>query len=257
MKIETHKKHAVSWIDLAAKDLDGQVAFYADMMGWNTFEIPGTDYTMLMAGDAPVAGAMALTEEMGDMPSVWTVYVGVDDAAEICAKAKELGGAVFQEPFDIPDNGKIAVIADPAGAVLGLFEGSYDNGFRLLDEPGAPCWFETMSRDSAAAVEFYQNLFGWSPEAMEGPMDYTVFSLGDDQVAGCMQIGDEMPAEVPSHWQVSFSIDSSAEDFVAKATEKGATLLMGPMETIFGTGAVMMDPFGANFVAFDRSTATA
>jgi predicted enzyme related to lactoylglutathione lyase len=257
MKIETHKTHAISWIDLAATDIEGQTAFYSEMMGWTTFQVPETPYTMFMVGDAPVAGIMAMTEEMGEMPSVWTTYVGVEDAAATCAKVAELGGAVYQEPFDIPDGGKIALVADPAGAALGLFEGLDNNGFQLLDEPGAPCWFETMSRDASAATEFYQGLFGWKPEPMEGPMDYTVFNLDGAGIAGCMQIGDDMPAEVPSHWQVSFSIDGSVEDFMAKATEKGAQVLMGPMETPYGNGAVMMDPGGASFVAFDRSTANA
>jgi len=254
MQIETHENHAISWIDLSAKDLDGQVAFYKDMMGWNTFQIPETPYTMFMVGDRPVAGVMAHAEEMVEMPSVWSTYVAVEDAAATCERAKELGGAIVQEPFEVPDGGMIAMIADPAGAMLCLFQGANENGIKLLDEPGAPCWFETMSRDSEAAVSFYCELFGWTATPMPD-MPYNVFSLGDAQVAGCMQIGDDMPAEVPSHWQVSFSIDGSVEDFMAKATEKGAQVMMGPMSTPYGDGAVIMDPGGATFVAFDRTKA--
>ena len=255
MKIDIHQNHAISWIDLAAKDLDGQIAFYKEMMGWDTFQIPETPYTMFMSDGLPVAGVMGLTPEMGEMPSVWSTYVAVEDAAATCARAAELGGTVFQEPFEIPDGGRVAVLGDPAGAAICLFEGSNDNGFRVIDEPGAPCWFETMSRNADAAVSFYRELFGWSSEPMDG-MPYHVFSLGDAQIGGCMQMGDEMPPEVPSHWQVSFSIHSSIEDFMAKATEHGAQVMMGPMKTQYGDGAVIMDPAGASFVAFDRSTAT-
>ncbi|MDH3293756.1 MAG: VOC family protein [Acidimicrobiia bacterium] len=256
MKIDTHQNHAISWVDLAAKDLDAQIAFYTTMMGWNTFQAPGTDYTMFMVDDQPVAGVMAMTEQMGEMPSVWSTYVAVEDAAATCARATELGGTVFQEPFDIPDGGKIAVVADPAGAVICFYEGSNDTGFRLLDEPGAPCWFETMSRNAEAATEFYTQLFGWETEAMPGGMPYTIFKLGETPVGGCMQMGDEVPAEVPSHWQVSFSIATSIEDFIAKATEHGAQVMMGPMSTPYGEGAVIVDPGGAAFTAFDRSTAS-
>ncbi len=256
MKIDTHPIHAISWVDLAARDLDGQVKFYKDMMGWSTFQVPDTPYTMFMVEDQPVAGVLPMTPEMGEMPSVWSTYVNVDDAAAACAKAKEVGGSVLQVPFEISNDGRIAILADPAGAVICVFEGSTDNGFRLLDEPGAPCWFEAMSHDAKASTAFYEKLFGWRPEPMPGPMDYTIFNLGDTPVGGCMQIGDPMPADIPSHWQVSFSIDGEISDFMAKATDSGATVMMGPMETDYGHGAVIMDPAGATFVAFDRSKGT-
>ncbi len=256
MKIDTHNNHAISWIDLAAADLDGAVSFYSEMMSWETFTIPGTDYTMFTSAGEPVAGVMALTPEMGEMPPVWSVYVAVEDASASCARASELGGSVFQEPFDIPDGGKIAVVADPAGAAICLFEGVADSGFRLIDEPGAPCWFDVQSHDAPASVAFYQELFGWSAEPMEG-MPYHVFSQGDRPIAGCLQIGEDMPAEMPSHWAVALSIHTSVEDFIAKATEKGAAPLGEPMESVYGTGVPIRDPWGATFMAFDRSTATA
>ncbi len=255
MKIDAHPIHAISWVDLAAKDFDTQVAFYNDMMGWTTFKAPGTDYTMFMVDDQPVAGIMPLSPGMGEMPSVWSTYVNVADAAATCEKAKQAGGSILQEPFEITETGRIAVIADPAGAVICVFQGG-SAGFKLLDEPGAPCWFEVMSHDATASIGFYEELFGWQPEKMPGPMDYTIFKLGDAGIGGCMQIGDPIPADIPSHWQVSFSIDGEISQFMAKAIDKGATVMMGPMETEYGHGAVMMDPGGASFVAFDRSKGT-
>ncbi len=256
MKIDSHPVHAISWVDLAARDFDAQVDFYTDMMGWATFQLPDTDYTMFVVGDEPVAGVLPISAEMGDMPSVWSTYVNVEDAAATCGRAKEVGGNVFQEPFEIPGGGRIAVIGDPANAALCVFEGSTDTGFKLFDEPGAPCWFEAMSHDAKASVAFYEALFGWGAEAMEGPIDYTILKLGDNPVGGCMQLGEPMPADIPSHWQVSFSIDGAIPDFMEKASAKGANVVMGPMETEYGNGAVMMDPAGATFVAFDRSQAT-
>ncbi len=255
MKIETHPTHSICWIDLAARDLDTQTEFYKDMMGWTTFTVPGTDYSIFMSNEQPVAGVMAISEEMGQMPSVWSTYVNVDDAAAACTRASEVGGSVFQEPFDIPNGGKIAVLGDPAGAAICVFEGGSE-GIKVLDEPGAPCWFEAMTHDAAASIAFYEAMFGWESEAMPGPIDYTILKLGERPVGGCMQIGEPMPADIPSHWQVSFSIDGEISDFMAKATEKGASVMMGPMETDYGHGAVMMDPAGATFVAFDRSKGT-
>ncbi|MDH4276986.1 MAG: VOC family protein [Acidimicrobiia bacterium] len=255
MKIEQHPVHAISWVDLAARDFEAQVDFYTDMMGWSTFMAPGTGYTMFLVGDKPVAGIVPIRAESGAMPSVWSTYVNVDDADATCARAKEIGGSVFQGPFEIP-NGRIAVIGDPASAAICVFEGGGGQGFKLYDEPGAPCWFEVMSHDAKASIAFYEALFGWRSEPMPGPIDYTILNLGDTPVGGCMQIGDPMPADIPSHWQVSFSIDGEISDFMAKASDKGATVMMGPMETDYGHGAVLMDPAGASFVAFDRSKGT-
>lgn len=138
VSIDTHAIHAISWVDLAAKDLDAAIGFYGGLFGWGSVSGGEVPYTILTAGDKPVAGAMALTPEMGEMPPVWSTYVNVADADATIAAAKAAGGAVFQEPFEIPDSGRIAVIADPAGAVICLFEGGSE-GMKMMDEPGAPC----------------------------------------------------------------------------------------------------------------------
>ena len=131
--------------DLAARDVAAATEFYNGLFGWNTFNDGETPYTIFQVGEAPVAGVMELSPEMGDMPPVWSAYVNVVDADATVAKVTEAGGMVMQPPFEIPGGGRIAVIGDPSGAAICLFEGMADNGMKLMDENGAPCWFDCMT----------------------------------------------------------------------------------------------------------------
>ena len=140
------------------------------------------------------------------MPPIWSVYVSVADADATVAAAEAAGGAIFQPPFEIPDGGRIAVIADPAGAAICLFEGMEENGMSMIDEPGAPCWFDCMSRDVEASMSFYADVFGWEAQAMPGDVPYTVFLFNGTPLAGTMPMPPQMPDVVPSHWLVNLSL---------------------------------------------------
>lgn len=256
VKIDSHPIHAISWIDLAARDLPASVEFYAGLFGWNAVNDDGHPYTIFQAGTAAVAGAMELTPEMGEMPPVWSAYVNVVDADATCAAATAAGGAVMQPPFDISDGGRIAVIADPAGAVICLFEGGSD-GTKVMDEVGGPCWFDCLSRDVAASTAFYADVFGWTSQVMDmGDTAYTIFSNDGQPVAGTMDMPPMIPAQVPSYWQVNIVV-ADADEAAAHVIAKGGTVPMPPMDTPFGRACVMVDPWGATLSLIDRSTATA
>lgn len=251
---DTHATHAISWVELATRDVDAAAEFYQGLFGWNTFNDGHTPYTIFQVGDQAVAGVMALPLEMGDMPPVWSTYVQVADADATIASVNDAGGQVMQAPFDIPAGGRIAVIADPSGAVICLTEGTADKGMKVMDEIGAPCWFDCMSRDVGAATAFYNQVFGWTSEEMED-MGYTVFSNNGEWVCGTMAMPDMVPAEVPSHWVVNFVV-ADADVAAAYATANGAMVTMPPMDTPFGRACGIVDPWGAPFTVIDRSTAT-
>ncbi len=256
--IERHTANSISWVDLAAKDLDGAIGFYTDLMGWTTFNDGETDYHIFMNGDLPVAGAMAITPEMEGMPSVWSVYVAVNDADATLAEAEQLGGRIARPPFEIPGGGRIAMMSAPDMSTLCLFEGGSENGFKQIDEVGAPCWFDNPTRDADTAEEFYQKLFGWTaaPEPMEGGMDYRVLSHEGEQIAGIMAMGDMFPPGVPNHWAVTFSV-ADVDAAVEKTTSAGGAAMGPAQDSPYGRMAQLQDPWGATFGAIDRSTATA
>jgi len=158
---------------------------------------------------------------------------------------------VAQPPFEVPGGGRIA---DPSGAVIYLFEGMADNGMKLTDENGAPCWFDCVTRDTEAAGAFYGKVFGWTSEHMED-MEYPVFSNEGEWTCGMMGMPSGVPDEVPSHWVVDFVVphaDAAAE----YASRNGGTVTMPPMDTEFGRMSGLIDPWGAVLTVIDRSTAT-
>ena len=56
-----------------------------------------------------------------DGPPRWNITFAVADSDATAAKAKELGGAVIEEPQDIPV-GRFAIVADPTGAKFGVIK---------------------------------------------------------------------------------------------------------------------------------------
>ncbi|MBV8952007.1 MAG: VOC family protein [Actinobacteria bacterium] len=178
------------------------------------------------------------------IPPHWQSYVTVADADASAATAKKAGGTVLAEPFDVMDVGRMAVVADPTGAVIALWQAKNHIGAELVNEPGTLTWTELISPDVPKAAKFYKALFGWDSETSEGPpMTYTEFKLDDQSIAGAMA----PPMEgIPPNWGVYFAVDDT-DKTIAEATKRGATVLNGPIDIPVGRFAVLMDPQGAVF----------
>jgi uncharacterized protein len=112
------------WDELATSDPDAAADFYNEIFGWTAqrADMGEGGYTIFKrAGDADVGGASKASE---GAPSAWIPYIATEDVDGTAARAKELGGTLIQEPTDIPDMGRFAIVTDPAGAVFGLWKGS-------------------------------------------------------------------------------------------------------------------------------------
>lgn len=104
-----------SWNELATRDIDAAAKFYSQLFGWELKEYPGpTKMRIIENQGRPNGHMMQMNEEWGEMPPAWAVYFAVENADDAAKKAKELGGQVAVEPFDI-EPGRIAVIADSQG----------------------------------------------------------------------------------------------------------------------------------------------
>ena len=110
------------WNELMAKDMDKSKAFYSGLLGWETADMPMSSgfYTLVKAGGEDRGGMFQITPEMGPTPQAWMAYIGVDDVDATAKKTSDLGGSVVREPFDIPGVGRIAIISDPDGGMVGL-----------------------------------------------------------------------------------------------------------------------------------------
>jgi hypothetical protein len=180
---------------------------------------------------------------------VWLTYVNVDDADATVAKVTAAGGTVFMEPMDVMEAGRMALFADPVGAVIGLWQPGQHTGAELANEPGTYCWSELITTDLDASKAFYAAVFGWGAEEQGppgGPPAYTEWKLGGRSMGGMMEKSPQMPAEMPPSWGVYFAV-SDTDATVAKAQELGGSLFMGPMDIEPGRIAVLADNLGVVF----------
>lgn len=236
-----------SWLELVTSDEEGALRFYTQLFGWTDDPHDmgdGSQYHMLQKNGRHV-GALYKRD---DMPPAWNVYVAVASANDAAERAKELGGTVMLEPFDVFDSGRMAVIADPQGAVFSLWQAKEHPGFGLYGESGAPCWFELSARDLDAARKFYPALFGWSLK--ESP-EYTELSIGVEAIGGMMT--SQAPAEVPSFWMAYIAVEN-CDAAVEKVKELGGSVTFPPTDIPkVGRFSVISDPQGAVFAVISLS----
>lgn len=114
----------IHWSELATGDVAGAKAFFEKIAGWTVVDTPMPEgmYHVCMVGEKPVAGIMSLDmiEGSGEMPPHWMTYIAVDDVDAAVRETAAAGGTVIREPFDVPQAGRIAIIQDPGGAVVGI-----------------------------------------------------------------------------------------------------------------------------------------
>ncbi|WP_245672869.1 VOC family protein [Aldersonia kunmingensis] len=180
--------------------------------------------------------------------NIWSVYMSSVDAAESAVKAAEAGGTVILPPMPVQAKGTVAMFTDSAGAVVGVWQGEQHRGFGLVDEPGAPVWFESFSRDYNAALPFYSEVFGWTYTLLSDTAEfrYAQGRSGEHLLAGIMDADRVLPDGVPSFWQFYFGVedtDAACERIIAL----GGQVPRPPMDSPFGRLAGVTDPMGATF----------
>ncbi|TNC22192.1 VOC family protein [Amycolatopsis alkalitolerans] len=234
------------WVDLTTPDVEGAARFYGELFGWEVIE-GGEDvggYRMCHLRGKPVAGMMA--QQQPGMPPSWTGYVSVTDADVATKAVTAAGGQVLVEPMDVMSAGRMAVFADPGGAVFGVWQPGEFAGAELVNEHGTLGWNELATRHLDAAKSFYQAIFGWQSADQQMGGEYTVWSVGERQVAGMMAMDESWPAEVPSYWIPYFVVDD-ADETVAAASRLGGKVTVAPVDIPVGRFAVLSDPAGAAF----------
>lgn len=114
----------VHWTELMTRDPAAARGFYEKTVGWRFVENPmGPDlpYLVAMRGETAVAGVFDMNgPEFDGMPAHWMTYIAVDDVDAACVAAQAAGGTVTRPAFDVPRVGRIAMVADSTGAVVGL-----------------------------------------------------------------------------------------------------------------------------------------
>ena len=121
---------ALCWAELWTNDTSAATDFYSALFGWtaNVNKSPtGADYTMFSIGGRPAVGMLAIQPEWGDMPPIWSIYVGTEDLDASIAKAKSMGANAYMDIMQVPGIGKFTALHDP-----------HDGIFTLMEFAGAP-----------------------------------------------------------------------------------------------------------------------
>jgi predicted enzyme related to lactoylglutathione lyase len=239
------------WIDLMSSDPQQASRFYTALFGW-TAEVSEDPqyggYTTMSKGDAMIAG---IGQAPDDAPfaNVWTMYLETDDIDKAMASALEAGATVMMPAMKVGDQGSMAVLADPSGAAIGLWQPDRHRGFGRVGEAGTPVWHELLSRNYESALAFYAQVFGWTIKPLEESTEfrYSTASLGGDDFAGIMDATTTLPEGMPSFWQFYIGVDD-VDTSIARVTELGGSLLREPQDTPYGRMAGVADPLGAAFL---------
>ena len=262
------------WIDTSQPDPQAAVDFYSGLFGWEFEDVmpPGTEGSYFSArirgGDV---AAVSSAPEGAPPMATWNTYIWVDSADETASKVRDAGGSVVVEPFDVMDAGRMAVFADPEGAVFSVWQAKGHKGAQIVNEHGSLNFNDLNTRDPEGAKSFYGSVFGWETLALDGGFQawtlpgYAEYLERDnpglrkqmadagapegfaDVVASLITIPDDQP-DTPPHWGVTFAVDD-ADAIAKKATELGGKVIAPPMDAPWVRMTVIADPQGATFVA--------
>ena len=246
----SHKPGTISWTDLATTDPAAAKEFYGGLFGWEYDEQPIDENTTYSMATHRGRAAAAISPQQPDeaaqgIPPHWNVYVTVDDVDAMSAGVGETGGSVLAGPFDVFDAGRMSVIADPAGAVLCLWQAGTSIGAEVVNEPGALAWADTATTDAEGAQGFYVSLLGWRFDQMSEEPPYWVIFNGDRSNGG-MTVP---PPGVPSNWFPYFAVED-VDATIQTAKDAGGTPFIGPIDVPNGRLALIQDPQGAAFAVF-------
>lgn len=262
------------WIDTSQPDPEAAVSFYRDLFGWDVEDVmphgaQGSYFIARIRG-GDVAGIGGVAEGAPPVAG-WNTYVWVDSADEMAPKVKDSGGTVLTEPFDVMESGRMAMFADPEGAVFCVWQPNQHRGAQVVNEAGSLNFNNLNTRDAERAKSFYGAVFGWRTIAMDGGVEaWTLPGYGDhlellnpgtrermaamgapagfeDVVATLTPLPDDHE-DVSAHWSVTFATDD-ADATAERAAALGGKLLAPPFDAPWVRMTIVADPQGATFIA--------
>ena len=246
------------WYELMTTDAEGAKAFYDAVVGWTISE--GSPeyggYRMIGTADGKSAGGvLPLTDEMqqnGARPT-WLGYINVPDVDQAVAAIEGAEGKALMPAMDIPNVGRIAMVADPQGAPFYVMKPIPPAGVEKQasdvfspDAQQRVSWNELSTTDPAAARKFYVDQFGWDTNDFMDMGEMGEYRFLDHHGVRIGALCGVMQGQQPK-WRYYIRVPSIA---AAKATAeaKGGTIHMGPHQVPTGDWIIIgSDPQGAEF----------
>jgi predicted enzyme related to lactoylglutathione lyase len=247
-EVNGHEYGAPCWVDIGTPDVQAAGAFYSALLGWEVEYGPEEmgHYSMARLGGRDV-GALADQQVPGVV--VWTTYIATDDVDAAVGRARDAGGAVVMEPMDVMTFGRMAIVADPGGAVVALWQAGEHKGAGVWGEPGSVCWNELTTRAVDESLAFLKAVFGLEGHKIDfGGTDYYDLRVPSGRTVGGLMpmVGDMWPPELPNHWMVYFAVDDP-DAVAARCIELGGQVPVPPTDIPVGRFAVLNDPQGGHF----------
>jgi uncharacterized protein len=244
----TQLQNPFVWHDLLTLNVSAAKTFYAKVLRWKYLP-QDQDYHVTMVDDLGVGGIMKAPDYLQKIPPFWSPYLHSSNVDRACKKASDLGAIIFRAPWEIPNGQRMAVIADPTGAVFNLIQPRADdkNKKPKSGTVGTVGWHELHTGDLGIAWDFYAGMFGWSKGTSMDMGDagiYQMFEINGKNVGGMMLKQKALPRPM---WFNYFNVDG-IEAAVARITKAGGKIAMGPHQVPNGQWIVSaFDPQGGNF----------
>jgi predicted enzyme related to lactoylglutathione lyase len=222
--------------------------FYGALFGWE-FR-PGPEqlgpYVRALLDGREVAGIGQLPPDR-HLPIAWTPYLASPDVDLTAELVRHCGGTVGVGPLDAAEAGRLAIAADPVGAVFGIWQAAEHLGTAITGVHGTPAWNELLTRDTESVAKFYQTVFGFEEEpdpTAEG--DRIVLHVEGRPVAGIQGVGPALPRDRGPHWMPYFEAHDT-DGTVERVLTLGGRLVTPAGDTPHGRVATVTDPEGAMF----------
>lgn len=155
----------LAWMDVISSDIDRTLDYYTEMFGWTSEQLPldhGEGYRLVRSGSAVVAGAEQVAAER-ELEPVWTLMVECEDARSLIDAAVAKGAEETFVLESMLDLGRIAMLRDPWGATLGVWEPGTYRPSEVPDLPGRLCGAVLTTPEPDETIRFHRDVFGWEP----------------------------------------------------------------------------------------------
>lgn len=242
----------IVWHDLITDTPQESQRFYEELFGWE-FEkigprfgaIASANYT-LIRHDGELIGGMIDENRLASNEEIsqWVVLMSTDDIDAAIANLKSAGGTVFTPPTDLADRGRIAVVADPQGALFALLETRDGDPADAEPSINGFLWNEVWAADVVTATAFYRDLVGLEPneEPVQAQQAYRYLSDGDTPRFGVLP----KPAEdVTPLWATYVRVEDP-DAIVSRVEALGGRVLLATQDRpLGGKVALIADPSGA------------
>ena len=242
-----HQPGQVVWHDLLTKDVDSAKRFYGQLFGWE-FEPKGR-YTVILNKGAAIAGIVSDETAKAQLErGWWLMYLSIADIDDTAAWVVETGGELIRGPGEMVGRGRYVVIKDPQGAPLVLLHSATGDPGTADPVMNGWLWNELWTKDTEAALQFYQFLGGYSadlvsPVEVEDP--YWVLVAHQRWQAGITSLPFE---DVPSQWVPAIRVADPVA-VADRAARLGGRVLIRPDHPLGGGHlALIEDPSGGIFM---------